>query len=134
MTKSILKFSLLSLLTLAVAGLQGGVQAQDSQTPPPPKREVKGKKAGTIPFHGKLKAVDSTAKTITVGELSIQITSETKITKAGNAATLAEGVVGEEISGAYKKTEDGKLHATKIHFGPKESTGHSKKAETQTAQ
>lgn len=134
MTKSILKYSLLGLMTLAVTGLQGRVQAQDSQTPPPEKREVKERKAGTLPFHGKLKAVDTTAKTITVGELTIQITSETKITKTGNAATLADGVVGEDVNGAYKKAGDGKLNATKVRFGPKENTGHARKSEAKPAQ
>jgi len=66
-----------------------------------------------------LKSVDSTAKTISVGALTVQITSETKIDKAGQPAMLQDGVVGEVVSGAYKKTEDGKLDATTVHFGPR---------------
>jgi hypothetical protein len=111
MTKSILKFSLLGLLAIAVAGMPVVLHAQ--QTP-----DLK-KPAKPLPFHGKLKAVDSTAKTISVGEQTIQITSDTKITKAGKPATLADGTVGDEVAGSYHKTEDGKLNASMVRFGPK---------------
>lgn len=71
------------------------------------------------PFHGKLVAVDKTAKTISVGKRTFQITSDSKITKGGKPAQLADGVVGEEVSGYVKPTETGKLVATTVHFGPK---------------
>ena len=57
--------------------------------------------------------------TFTVGTLTLQVTSDTLITKDGKSATLADGVVGEQVSGAYKKTDDGKLNATSVHFGAK---------------
>lgn len=72
-----------------------------------------------LPFHGKLKAVDKAAKTISVGEMTLQITSETTITKDGKPATLDDGVVGENVGGSYTKGEDGKLTAGKLHFGAK---------------
>jgi hypothetical protein len=71
-------------------------------------------------------ALDANAMTLTVGKLTVQVTSETKITKDGKPATLADGVVGEPASGYYKKDADGKLSATTIHFG-------SKKKETSDA-
>ncbi|MGH7988934.1 MAG: hypothetical protein ACREDS_01890, partial [Limisphaerales bacterium] len=64
-------------------------------------------------------ALDANAMTLTVGKLTVQVTSETKITKDGKPATLADGAVGEPIGGYYKKDADGKLHATTIHFGGK---------------
>ena len=76
-------------------------------------------KSGVLPFHGKLKAVDTVADTISVGTRTFQITSETIIMKNGKPATLADGVVGDETGGAYKKTDDGKLVVTKLRFGPK---------------
>ena len=79
-------------------------------------------KSGVLPFHGKLKAVDAAAKTISVGTRIFEITSDTIIIKDGKAATLADGVVGEETGGAYKKTEDGKLLVTKLRFGAKVAT------------
>ena len=41
----------------------------------------------------------------------------TKITKDGKPAALSDGVVGERVSGSYKKTADGKLDAVTIYFG-----------------
>src|SRR5206468_6545155 len=77
----------------------------------------KAPKAG--PFHGKLVAVDSAAKTITVGKRTFQITSETKLKKDGKPATLDAGVVGEVVSGYVKTSPEGKLMATTVTFGPK---------------
>jgi hypothetical protein len=125
MTKSILKLSLLSLLAIAVGGLVVQARAQETDKPTVEKKE--SKKSGVTPFHGKLKAVDTTAKTITVGELTIQITSDTKISKAGKPATLEDGVVGEDVSGAYRKTADGKLDATTVHLGHRPEKGDLKK-------
>jgi Domain of unknown function (DUF5666) len=124
MTKTIVKFSLLSLLTLAIAGLPGRVGAQDHSTPPG--KENKEKKPNGMQFHGKLKAVDATAKTITVDELTLRITSETKIIKGANPATFADLAVGENVNGAYKKADDGTLQALKIHVGVKQGPGHPK--------
>jgi hypothetical protein len=83
----------------------------------PAKPEAKQPVAG--PFHGKLVAIDQVAKTITVGKRTFQITSATKIKRAGQPAVLADGVVGETVSGYVKPTEDGKLFATTLNLGPK---------------
>ena len=37
----------------------------------------------------------------------------------GAVAVLADGVVGEQVRGSYKKTDDGKLNAVTVHFGVK---------------
>ena len=72
--------------------------------------------------------MDKTAKTIKVGESIYQITSETKITKAGKPATLEDGVVDEPVSGYVKPTDDGKMTATTVRFGAKvEEKGAEKK-------
>lgn len=86
------------------------------------------KKRDILPFNGKLTAVDNAAMTITVGERVFVISSETKITKDGKPATLADGVVGEKIGGAYKKSEDGKLNATSVRFGAKPEADNSEGA------
>jgi hypothetical protein len=118
MTKFILKSILFGLLAAAVASSTVSSSAKDTNAPAAEKSQSKTKKSSTLPFHGKLKAVDQTAKTVSVGEHTIQITSETLISKGSKSATLEEGVVGEEVSGAYKKADDGKLIATKMRFGP----------------
>ena len=126
MIKSILKLGTVGLLLLGVMGLPAHVRAQTTNKAPTEKKapsdtkpaSTSEKKASAGPFHGKLAAVDQVAKTITVGKRTFQITSETKLKKAGKPATLEDGVVGEEVSG-YIKPADGKLMATTVNFGPK---------------
>jgi len=103
----------MGLLAVAVSGTPLALHAQDAST------ETAPKKPKAIPFHGKLEAVDSTAKTISVGKMTIQVTSDTKIMKDGKPATLADGTVGENVTGSYRKDADGKLNASKITFGAK---------------
>ena len=136
MLKSILRFSAASLLAAAIACLPLHVFAQNTNKPPTTKKsgaEKKDsalKKKGAHPFHGKLAALDKTAKTIKLGESTYQITSETKITKAGKPATLDDGVVGEEVGGYVKPTDDGKMAATSVRFGPRvDGKGTPKKKE-----
>jgi hypothetical protein len=78
-------------------------------------------KQTTGPFRGKLAELNKTAKTVTVGKRTFHVSSETKIIKAGKPATLEDGVIGEECSGGFKTSDDGKLVATKLTFGPKQT-------------
>ncbi len=129
--KSSYKISLICLVVAGLAGVPTQIRAQDTNMPSKHAVEKKAtketketteklaRKPGVTPFHGKLKAVDKNAKTITVGKTTVQITSDTKILKDGKPATLTDAVVGEQVGGAYKKADDGKLNATKIHFGAK---------------
>ena len=84
------------------------------QTPPVKKHSAK---PTTLPFHGTLTAVDTNAMTLTVEKRTLDITSETTITKDDKPAILADGVVGEKVRGAYKKDAEGKLDAVTVHFG-----------------
>ena len=129
MIKPIIKAVTVALLAFAVAGNPAQMLAQTKEQPAKPAAEKKqpaDKKPSAGPFHGKLAAVDKTARTITVGKRTFQITSETKINKGGKPATLDDGVVGEEASGYVKPTEEGKLAATKVNFGPKTETKGTK--------
>ena len=133
--KSILKIWGLSLLAAALAGQPAQLLAQTTNPPAAvkpaaAKKEPAAKKKSAHPFRGKLAAVDKTAKTIKVGASLYQITSETKITKAGKPATLEDGIVGEPVTGYVKPAEDGKLVATTVHFGAKvDGKGGAKKKE-----
>jgi len=122
MTKSILRMSLVLFLGVAVVGLPVWSRAQSTNSATRENKEDKPKRS-SVPLHGKLKSVDSGARTITVGAHTFQITSETKITKHGQPAVLSEGVVGEEVSVLYQKSEGGVLEALTVHFGPKEKAG-----------
>jgi hypothetical protein len=126
MNKRILKACLFGLLVAGISGTSA-LRAQDTNSAAIEKKP-RAMKPGGMPFHGKLKAVDSAGNTITVGEQTIHVTPETKIFKApGKVGTLQDGVVGEPVSGAYMKSEGGKLHATMVRFGEKEAR-HAKKA------
>ena len=127
----------IGLFLLIVASTTGAL-AQSSQVTNKVSAEKKGltqtndtsnaeKPPKPGPFHGKLASVDKVAKTITVGKRTFQITSETKIKKAGKPATLEDGVVGDAVSGYVKPTNDGKLVATTVSFGPKAASDASEK-------
>jgi hypothetical protein len=125
MIKSIWRIGAVTLLAAAIAGMPVQLLAQSTNSTAPAnkattdKKEAKAKKKGAHPFHGKLAAVDRSAKTIKVGASVYQITAETKITKAGNPATLADGVVGDHVTGHAKPADDGKMVATSVYFGVK---------------
>ncbi len=114
--KFILKLSLLGLLAVAVAGTPLALREQTTSTNAVPKKKTSNR---ILPFHGKLKAIDNTATTITVGTETIQITSETKSTKLGKPATLEDGTVGDDVAGAYRKDAEGKSDAVSLRFGLK---------------
>jgi hypothetical protein len=120
MNKSILKFALLGLLAVAVAGTPVVLHAQSTNAPAK-------RRNTTIPFHGKLVAVDNTAKTISIGKETIQITSETKITKNAKAAVLEDAAVGDDVGGTYRKDAEGKLNAVSLRIGPKVTTDSGSK-------
>lgn len=91
------------------------------------KEEGKAKgKRDRLPAGGKVGAIDKEAKTLKVGERVFHITSETRIMKAGKPATLADGVVGEEVGISYKK-EGEKLTALSVRFGPRPEGEKKKK-------
>ena len=121
MKRTILKITALSLFAAAIVAAPAITRAQDATNAPASDQPapVKHKKHDMTPFHGKLSAIDTNAMTLTVGERTFEITSETKITKDGQPAVLADGVVGEMAGGAYKKGADGKLDATTVSFGEK---------------
>ena len=125
MIKTISKITVLSLFTTALVAMPVLSRAEVTNAPATTNQTTQAKpKKNNPPFHGNLKAVDTSAKTLTVGTLTLQITADTKIIKDGKSATLSDGVVGESVGGAYKKTADGKLDAVTVHFGaiPKKKT------------
>jgi hypothetical protein len=114
MKKQIALFSIVMAALVAVPAISRAQDTtnQPAATTPAPKKQG-------LPFHGKVSAVDTTANTLTVGALTINVTSDTKITKDGQPATLADITVGANASGSYKKDAAGKLNATVIHIGAK---------------
>lgn len=122
MKKNILKIVALSIVTAVIAlGPTPGLAQEKKKDEPKaekkdtPKEGKKGKRDG-LPGRGKVDAIDKTAKTVKVGERVLHVTSETRIRKNNQAATLDDGVVGEEI-GFFAREVDGKLMAVSIRFG-----------------
>jgi hypothetical protein len=101
---------MLGLLAAAIVALPAQVMAQSTNSPAP--------KRNGRPFHGKLASVDKDAKSFKVGDTTYETTATTRITKAGQKATLDDGVVGEEVSG-YAHETDGKMVASTVRFGPR---------------
>jgi len=137
MKKHIAKLSMLTLCAAAILAVPALSRAQDTtnapvvvplvpptapppvaaQTPPAKKHSAApAATPATLPFHGALTAVDTNAMTLTVEKRTFEITSATIITKDGKPAVLADGVVGEQVRGSYKKNAEGKLDAVMIRF------------------
>ena len=122
MKKSIvIKYATITLAALAITAMPLFAADKPEKAEKPDKVEKPGsagadKSARAIPFRGKLSA--KTDSSITVGTRTFEVTSDTKINKNGKPATLADGVVGEEVAGQYRE-EGGKLNAKMIRFGAK---------------
>jgi len=125
MKKYIAQITAVSLLAAGMAVLPVAARAQGANTNAPPNQTMTPKGHIAVPFHGKITAVDTKVMTLTVGNRTFQITSDTKISKDGQPATLSDGVVGEVVRGAYKKTDAGKLEALSVQFGAKQKTPSS---------
>lgn len=83
-----------------------------------PAAERKDAKPRALPFQGKLDAVDQQAKTIKIGERVFHVTADTKISKDGNRATLADAKVGDQVGLSYREVEK-KLNLVSLRIGPK---------------
>jgi hypothetical protein len=127
--KNIIKHASLSLLAAALAVVPVSSRAQDAATNAPAAAPTAGtstnapavhkKKAGGFPFHGKISALDASAGTLTVGTLSLTVTSTTKISTNGVPATLADFKVSDSVTGYYKKAADGSLTLTTLKIAKK---------------
>jgi hypothetical protein len=119
MKNTILKITALGLFAAAIIATPIASHAQDATTPAAATTAKKAKKTAAVAYTGKVSAVDTNAMTLTVGKHTLDINSETKITKNGQPATLADATVGETATGSYKKGTDGKLTATTVDYSTK---------------
>jgi hypothetical protein len=116
MNTKIAKIACFTFVAAALTALPAITRAEDSTnaaaaTAPAPKKHA------TNNLHGKVASVDATAMSFVIGESTIAITSETKITKSGQPAVFDDIKVGENLSVAYKKGADGKMSATTVRIG-----------------
>ena len=73
--------------------------------------------------------MDTVAKTIKVGERTFVVTSETRIKKDGNPAVFDDIKVGDNVGGAFRKVDDGKLELLTLNAGVKADGEKKKKKE-----
>jgi hypothetical protein len=118
MTKNLSRITVLSLFAAALVTMPAMLRAEGTNAPAASDQTTPAKpKPASLPFHGKLKAVNTNAMTLTVGTLTLQITSDTKITQNGQPATLSDGAVGGPVSGTYMRLGNGRLNALSVYFG-----------------
>jgi hypothetical protein len=110
--------ALIAIAAAALIAAPATIHAQATTATNSPATTAPAKKHG-LPLKGKVTAVDATAMTVTVGTKTYNVTSDTKITKDGQPATLADVTVGATVGITYKKDDAGKLTATAIHMGAK---------------
>lgn len=110
------QIALFAIVAAALIALPAITRAEDASAP----AAAAPKKHGSM-FHGKVSAVDATAMTVTVtgkaGDATYNVTADTKITKEGQPATLADVAAGQMVSGAFKKDAGGKMTATTLAIG-----------------
>ena len=122
MKTQIAKIALFSVVAAALMVVPAISRAQDSSTNA---SDATPNKHDGLRFHGKVTAVDATASTIakpsnqsiTVNDMTISITSDTKITKNGESATMADITIGIAVHGTYTKDATGNITATTVGIG-----------------
>jgi len=111
-----IKIALLGLITAGLLALPARSFAQDAAAGSTAAAPAKAKHGA--PFHGTVDTLDTNAMTLTVGTRTFQITSETHIMKDDKPAILADGVVGQPVTGYYQPEENGTtLDAASVYFG-----------------
>jgi len=97
--------------------LSGSVLAKQEQSMPAKDSQKKAEKAQTSTINGTVSAVTDSALTIVdsaKAEHTVAVTSETKVTKSGKDATLADVKANDSVTVEAKKGEDGTWTALKI--------------------
>ena len=97
--------------------LSGSVMAQQDPAAPAKDSQKKEEKAQTSTINGTVSAVTDSAVTIVdsaKAEHTVAVNSETKVTKSGKDATLADVKANDNVIVEAKKGEDGSWTALKI--------------------
>lgn len=123
-----MKAKLLST-TVGLCILLGGYQSMGNNRPVSADGDKKPVSARSMPFRGKLDGLDKAARTIKVGARQFQVVDATKIMKAGKPASLDEATLGEEVGGAYREGDAGRLELVSLRLGAKPGKDEAPKPE-----
>jgi hypothetical protein len=107
---------LLVLLIIGAFSVTALLPARAAEAKPGERKEAATR---AIPFRGKIASLDKQANTLKVGERTFQISSDTKIVKAGKPASLDEAAIGEDVGGSYREGADKKLNLVSLRIGAK---------------
>ncbi len=72
---------------------------------------------GRLGLVGKVNAINKAAKTMVVGEQTIQVTDTTKISRGKTRGRFTDFMVGDVVNISYGKGNDNKLEAFSISYG-----------------
>lgn len=115
--------SLAAVAALAFASPGRPVRAADTPAPAAAPGAAKKKAPERLPFRGTVKATDDVAMTVTLGgqqrDRVFHLTSESRITKAGQPAVFGDIKPGEEVAGQYRRRENGELEILSLRVGPR---------------
>ena len=110
--KNVMAMTTIGLMALAIAGTHLNLTAQEADSAAASESQTKRQ---TLPFHGKLKEIDSEARTVVVGSRTFKLNEQTKYLQG----SLEEAKIGEKVGGSYWKEQDGTLMVNSIRFGEK---------------
>lgn len=125
-----IKVAFITLGVAVIAGMAASLHADDNTNAP---AAAAADQIANSKFSGPVTAVDTNAMTFTVNDQTFTITSESRISRKGKAATLADVILGEPAKGSYTKDADGKLDVTKVRFGKKAGAKKKKNQDTDTS-
>ena len=119
--------SLLMLVALLLAAFttQPNVRAAGAEKPAASSitKEADARRFNrTVPFRGKVAALDAQKKTFTLSgpkQRVFQLSAETQIEKGGQPAAIGDIAAGDEARGLCQIDEDGQRIVIKASFGPK---------------
>ncbi len=114
MKKTLFTFTAATLLGAALVTVPAATRAADAGTNAP---SAAMDAPAPVRFNGSVTAVDTNAMTFTINDQTYTVTGDSHIMRNGQAATLADVVVGDPVRGSYTKGTDGKLDVNRVRFG-----------------
>jgi hypothetical protein len=126
---SIISILMSTGLILAPMATHAGEGSQDGATALPQSMTTKQRQ---LPFHGKVRAVDSKARTLTLQgkekDRVFQLTEQTKIQRDGKPETLEEVRPGESVGGLARESSAGVWELVTLNIGERASKSKQPKA------
>jgi hypothetical protein len=132
-----MKHTLTACILGAVLLVGGSVaQAADNGPAATATSNATAKRAKQMPFRGKITAVDTTAKTLTLSgkqPRTMRLTATTRIQRDGKPARIEDLRAGETVGGLAKANDAGEWEIATLNIGQKSKAPKPDEAGTETA-